>query len=83
MNEHSQSRRDDDFDLVMSLGTDEPDFELENRLFEHAASKMSLLLDKLPGGFYVSQATQHAWALWVHRAAISSAVISAARCTAK
>ncbi|KPY59218.1 Unknown protein sequence [Pseudomonas syringae pv. spinaceae] len=47
------------------------DFAEENLMFERAAAKMSMRLDKLPGGFYADQGTQHAWALWIHRAALT------------
>ncbi|AVK02559.1 TPA: hypothetical protein RY214_004784 [Pseudomonas aeruginosa] len=53
--------------------TAEPDFAAENQAFESAAAEVGLQLDKLPGGFYVSQATQHAWAFWLRRAAIAGA----------
>ncbi|HID9801565.1 TPA: hypothetical protein ACXI4L_005748 [Pseudomonas aeruginosa] len=58
---------------VTNSNTAEPDFAAENQAFESAAAEMGLQLDKLPGGFYVSQATQHAWALWIRRAAIAGA----------
>ncbi|UOF22017.1 hypothetical protein [Pseudomonas syringae] len=52
------------------------DFAKENLMFEQAASEMSMRLDKLPGGFYADQGTQHAWALWIHRAALTIEIIA-------
>lgn len=46
-------------------------FLSESTAFDKAASEMSMRLDKLPGGFYVDQGVQHAWALWISRAAIA------------
>lgn len=52
------------------------DFEQENLMFERAAAAMSMGLDKLPGGFYADQGTQHAWALWIHRAALTIEILA-------
>ncbi|ALU60268.1 hypothetical protein ACA40_10495 [Pseudomonas syringae pv. lapsa] len=52
------------------------DFEQENLMFERAAAAMSMRLDKLPGGFYADQGTQHAWALWIHRAALTIEILA-------
>ncbi|RML36339.1 hypothetical protein [Pseudomonas syringae] len=52
------------------------DFEQENLMFESAATAMSMRLDKLPGGFYADQGTQHAWALWIHRAALTIEIVA-------
>lgn len=52
------------------------DFAKENLMFERAASEMSMRLDKLPGGFYADQGTQHAWALWIHRAALTIEILA-------
>lgn len=68
---------------MTDTNTAEPDFALENQAFERAAAEMSFQLDKLPGGFYVSQPTQRAWALWIRRAAIAGAEVLAALRTQK
>lgn len=47
----------------------EPDFAAEQASFERVAATMAMDLSKLPGGFYVSDETQRAWSLWIHRAA--------------
>ncbi|KKY51471.1 hypothetical protein AAY86_18455 [Pseudomonas amygdali pv. tabaci str. ATCC 11528] len=52
------------------------DFAKENLMFERAASEMSMRLDKLSGGFYADQRTQHAWALWIHRAALTIEILA-------
>ncbi|MBI6740406.1 hypothetical protein [Pseudomonas syringae] len=52
------------------------DFAQENLMFESAAGKMSMRLEKLPGGFYADQGTQHAWALWIHRAALTVEILA-------
>lgn len=52
----------------------EPDFESEKQTFERSAAEVGLPLEKLKGGFYVSQETQHAWSFWIRRAAIAGAV---------
>jgi hypothetical protein len=48
----------------------EPDFAAENEWFQKSAAEQGMCLDRLPGGFYVEQETQHAWAEWIHRAAL-------------
>ena len=83
MNDNKQSQRDNEEGLMPIPSTAKPDFALENQAFETVATEMSFQLDKLPGGFYASQSTQRAWALWIHRAAIAGAEVLAARRTQK
>lgn len=45
----------------------EPDFATESEKFRKDAAKKGMCLDTLPGGFYVEQRTQHAWAEWIRR----------------
>lgn len=47
----------------------EPDFAAESVKFQKHAAEQGMCLDRLPGGFYVEQETQHAWASWIRRAA--------------
>ncbi|NWD44195.1 hypothetical protein [Pseudomonas yamanorum] len=47
----------------------EPDFAVESEKFQKYASGEGLSLERLVGGFYVDQKTQHAWAEWIRRAA--------------
>ncbi|WP_443693970.1 hypothetical protein [Pseudomonas sp.] len=47
----------------------EPDFAAEGEKFQKDAAEKGMRLDRLPGGFYVEQSTQHAWAEWIRRAA--------------
>ena len=47
----------------------EPDFAAESVKFQKHAAEQGMCLDRLPGGFYVEQNTQHAWASWIRRAA--------------
>ena len=47
----------------------EPDFAAESEAFQKDATEKGMCLDRLPGGFYVEHKTQHAWALWIRRAA--------------
>ena len=46
----------------------EPDFAVESEKFRKDAAEKGVCLDTLPGGFYVEQRTQHAWAEWIRRA---------------
>lgn len=57
----------------------EPDFDLENLAFERAAAELSFPLEKRQGGTYLSEPTQRAWALWIHRAAIEGVKVLADR----
>lgn len=49
----------------------ELDLQAENIAFEREAARLPLSFEKLPGGFYVDQRTQFAWALWIDRAVIA------------
>jgi hypothetical protein len=49
----------------------EPDWDAEKTAFEADAKSKGMRLDKIIGGFYVDQGTQHAWSAWVKSAAIS------------
>jgi hypothetical protein len=46
----------------------EPDFAAESFKFQKHAAELGLCLDRLPGGFYVEQKTQSAWASWIRQA---------------
>lgn len=48
----------------------EPDFAVESLKFQKHAAELGLCLDRLPGGFYVEQKTQGAWASWIRQAAM-------------
>ncbi|MGS0546054.1 hypothetical protein ACU8WE_26230 [Pseudomonas parakoreensis] len=48
----------------------EPDFAAESFKFQKHAAELGLCLDRLPGGFYVEQKTQSAWASWIRQAAM-------------
>ncbi|MCM2362446.1 hypothetical protein [Pseudomonas sp. SR18] len=43
----------------------EPDFAAESEKFQKHAIGAGFSLEKLAGGFYVDQKTQHAWAEWI------------------
>lgn len=47
-----------------------PDFAAESEKFQKYATGEGFSLERLAGGFYVDQETQHAWADWIRRAAL-------------
>lgn len=48
----------------------EPDFAAESVKFQKHAAEQGMCLERLPGGFYVEQKTQSAWASWIRQAAM-------------
>lgn len=47
----------------------EPNWPVESEKFRKDAAGKGMCLDRLPGGFYKDQKTQHAWADWILLAA--------------